>query len=78
MSKVHEQLAAELSRWPRSLRAITKVMNNWYGHNFNDATISARIRDLRKDKYGKHNVVRSKQGKVHMYHIPKQDAQAST
>lgn len=72
MSKVHEQLAAELRRMPRSLRSFTWVMNRWYGYNFNDATISARIRDLRKEKYGKHNVVRSKQGKVHMYHIPKE------
>lgn len=72
MSKVHEQLAAELRSMPRSLRAITKVMNNWYGHNFNDATISARIRDLRKEKYGKHNVVRTKRGKIHLYHITKE------
>lgn len=73
MSKVHEQLVKELRRMPRSLRSMTSVLNNWYGHTFNDATVSARIRDLRKDKYGKHNVVRTKQGKTHMYHIPKDD-----
>lgn len=72
MSKVHEDLIKELRRMPRSLRSLARVMTNWYGHNHNDATISARIRDLRKEKYGKHNVVRTKSGKVHMYHIPKE------
>lgn len=73
MSKVHDDLIKELSRdMPRSLISLTKVMTNWYGHNHNDATISARIRDLRKEKYGKHNVVRKKVGKVHYYSIPKE------
>ena len=72
MSKVHNDLIKELRLGPRSLRHLTFIMTDWYGHNHNDATISARIRDLRKEKYGKHNVVRSKSGKVHVYHIPKE------
>ena len=72
MSKVHDDLVLELRRVPRSLRSLSNVMTNWYGHNHNEATISARIRDLRKEKYGKHNVVRTKSGKVHLYHIPKE------
>ena len=72
MSKVHDDLVKELRSVPRSLRSLTVLMANWYGHNHNDATISARIRDLRKEKYGKHNVVRTKSGKVHTYHIPKE------
>lgn len=71
MSRVHDDLVLELKRYPRSLRQLAGLMR-YYGHDHNDATISARIRDLRKEKYGKHNVVRTKSGKVHMYNIPKE------
>lgn len=71
MSSVHDALVLELKRCPRTLRQLAGLMR-YYGHDHNDATISARIRDLRKEKYGKHNVVRTKSGKVHMYHIPKE------
>jgi hypothetical protein len=72
VSKVHDDILTELRIAPRTLRSLTSVLVKIYGHWYNDATISARIRDLRKDKYGKHNVVRTKRGKMHLYHIPKE------
>lgn len=75
MSKVHNDLIQELRRaGPRTLRSLASVMTHCYGYSHNDATISARIRDLRKEKYGKHNVVRKKVGKLHYYSIPKESA----
>lgn len=71
MSSVHDDLVRELKRCLRTLRQLTGLMR-CYGHDYNDATISARIRDLRKDKYGKHNVVRKKVGRLHYYIIPKE------
>lgn len=49
MSRVHDDLVLELKRYPRSLRQLAGLMR-YYGHDHNDATISARIRDLRKEK----------------------------
>lgn len=51
---------------------IAWYLRNQHGNTVSTPTISARIRDLRKEKYGKHNVVRKKVGKLHYYSIPKE------
>lgn len=75
MSKTHDQIREHLQMHPYfgvTLTEIAWYLRNQHGNHVTTPTISARIRDLRKEKYGKHNVVRKKVGKLQYYSIPKE------
>lgn len=75
MSQTHDQIRELLKRHPSfgvNLTEIAWYLRNKHSNHATTPTISARIRDLRKEKYGKHNIVRNKVGKLHYYSIPKE------
>lgn len=70
MSKLHDATLAALKQaYPAgtSLQVLTAIINLRLASHHSHASISARIRDLRKPKYGGHSILRMVRNKQHYY-----------
>lgn len=72
MSRVHECVLNNIKyhgATGATLPRLTYLVNMDLGSGMTAATISARIRDLRKDKHGGHKINRVVRNKLHYYSL---------